>query len=68
MSDFPEHDKLAEVKDTSQEIGSFLELMDGKGITVHKDIHTLLANYFHIDMKKLEDEKHQMLDELRGEA
>ena len=79
MSDtkYPEHEKLREVKDTSQAIGEFLEWLQSEGMGVAEyDAYAnlawvrhsttgLLARYFGIDQKKLEQEKCAMLDEQR---
>ncbi len=73
MSDYPEHDKLRHVKDESQAIGEFLdfggyvlgEYIDGRLQPVHGSISRILAEYFEIDEKKIEQEKRQMLDKLR---
>ena len=75
---YPEHEKLHLIKDKSQEIGSFLEWLqdDAKIILAEYDemdflypiyIRTeeLLAKYFNIDLKKIEQEKRAMLDEIR---
>ncbi len=79
MSQYPEHEKLAAVKDKSQVIGEFLDngLPDGVVFAewnrrgdmlnpVRCDIQAWLADYFGIDRDKLEAEKQQMLDEIRA--
>jgi predicted RNA-binding protein (virulence factor B family) len=83
MSDkYPEHEKLAAIKDKSQAIGEFLDFGLGKqGIILaqfdeetdqlwptHRSITDILAAYFGIDQKKIDAEKAQMLDELRAAA
>jgi hypothetical protein len=79
MKTYPEHDKLAKVKDRSQAIGEFLDTggyelgewtggnryCDDEFTPVRKPINTILARYFGIDEDKLEEEKLQMLEELR---
>ena len=78
MSDHPEHDKLHLVKDKSQTIGEFLEWLPTQGIhlctfhyqdnqyrTAYTPITELLAKFFDIDLDKLDDEKRQMLNNLR---
>jgi hypothetical protein len=78
-SKYPEHEKLAKVKDKSQIIGAFLDngLPDGVVFAewnrhrdvlypVRCDIQQWLADYFDIDRDKLEAEKQQMLDEIRA--
>ena len=37
-------------------------------LSIPKSIEEFLADYFDIDLKKIEKEKRAMLDELRGEA
>ena len=80
-SKYPECEKMAAVKDESQAIGSFLEwLQHERSITVELcvrhdisdklmpywiNIEQLLAEYFEIDLDKVEKEQRHMLDELR---
>jgi hypothetical protein len=78
---FPEHEKLLQISEQSQSIGEFLEWMHGtKGWTVayvpsyyestlvpvSYNINELLAEFFGIDLKKVEAEKRAMLDEMRS--
>lgn len=78
---YPEHTKLRAVSAKSQEIGTFLEWIEEKGwrfATYREDgrqtldpvyfgtKEKLLAEYFHIDLDKIEAEKRAMLDELRS--
>lgn len=75
--DYPEHEKLAKVKDKSQAIGEFLNygLEDGVLLArydkydrlypIHQSTEALLAKYFDIDLVVLEKEKRAMLDGLR---
>lgn len=95
MSEYPEHDKLAKVKDKSQTCGQFLDWLESDGrilckyhkhtddcgvdrwghpdcgyseeslVPIHTSIEDLLAEFFQIDRKKLEQEKRQMLNEIR---
>ena len=80
MSDYPEHDKLKLVADKSQAIGEFIEWLaeEGRGIYLavphpfgeglvpaNKSITRLLAEFFEIDLDKIETEKRAMLDNLR---
>jgi hypothetical protein len=78
MSQYPEHDKLRLIRDKSQAIGEFLSLLGQHGLTLcefHEKyneylptgitIQKLLAKHFGIDLVKLDDEKRDMLDELR---
>lgn len=79
MSDYPEHEKLQAVKDESQAAGAFLWwLRDEKGLFLcgmHDDynfpvragyeVEKWLAEYFEIDLEKIEEEKRAMIDRLR---
>ena len=78
MSAYPEHDKLTKIKDQSQAIGEFMDWLADDGIFlahyeegynfphhVHTPITDLLASFFGIDQKKLEEEKRQMLEGIR---
>ena len=77
MSDlmYPEHEKLKEVQEQSQVIGEFLESSvyvlatwdEETGDLERADTSTerILADYFGIDLVKLEEEKRQMLTFLR---
>lgn len=74
---YPEHEKLDKIQETSNSIGTFLEwLSSTKQIRFAKwdrevfvqqsmEIEKWLAEYFNIDLKKLEEEKQAMLKELR---
>jgi len=78
---YSECEKMAEVKDKSQVIGEFLEwlqyfkemtickLVEGEGEMEYSPIYLnteeLLAEFFNIDLKKVEKERCQMLAELR---
>lgn len=77
-TDYPEHEKLAEVAEHSQAIGEFLDwLQNEKGYTiakwwddhiltpVHRSIADLLAEYYDIDIQTLEGEKQDMLAKQR---
>jgi hypothetical protein len=75
---YPEHDKLEKVQEQSQTIGEFLEWLSSEK-EIHlarwhntcdlRDVHTdkekLLAEFFGIDLKKLEEEKRQMIEVCR---
>lgn len=73
MKEYPEHEKLEKIQDKSQVVGEFLDwlLMNGWSIVttnpamVHKTIEEHLAEFFKIDLKKLNEEKEQMLAEIR---
>jgi hypothetical protein len=76
---YPEHEKLKLISKESQVIGKFLEDMqiDGGWNLMRYDeqsddyeymrgsINQLLAKYFGIDEKKLEEEKRDILEECR---
>ncbi len=76
---YMEHAKLNRVKDKSQAIGEFLDwLSEQRGIAlckydpahppywpIHKRTEQLLAEFFQIDLKKIEDEKRAMLASLQ---
>jgi hypothetical protein len=79
VTKYPEHDKLAAVKDKSRAIGEFLERAYREGvrlceaddegwIPLGERIEATLARYFEIDLQRLEDEKRAMLDELTGRS
>lgn len=79
--EYPEHEKLQKVKDTSQAIGEFLEWCDGRGwhlaewdesrqyqprmMPLSGGVNDVLAEYFDIDLNTLEAEKRAMLDRQR---
>ena len=74
-----EHEKLHRVKDRSQQLGEFLEWLRDHGYEicentgrkyvqyepVRKNVTQWLAEFFEIDLAKLEEEKEVMLAELR---
>lgn len=72
-----EIEKVRAVRERSQTIGAFLEWLqskeyviaswgaDDKLYPVRDSIEQLLAQYFDIDLKKLEKEKRALLDEIR---
>lgn len=73
----PEVDKMLAVRDKSQEIGSFLEWLRGEKkivlaayehddlIEVYTSTNDLLAEYFEIDLNKVEAERRAILEGLR---
>lgn len=77
MSDYPEHDKLRAAKRDSQVIGEFLswlaethravcEPCPAEGyVPITLRTEQLLAEYFNIDLTKIEDERQAMLKVLR---
>jgi len=70
MSDYPETpelDKLSGVKDQSQPIGEFLDWLSyEKDVRLPASIEQLLADYFDIDMDKVEAEKLAILKHVRA--
>ena len=79
MAKYPEHDKLSAVCNESRAIGLFIEWLyeQGKCIEMfsedadilvrdHTDIQKLLADFYKIDLNKLELEKRAMLEEIRS--
>jgi len=75
MRKYPEHEKLQEIADQSQTIGEFLEC-NGYVLCQYEEeidefvphrnsIEQILAEYFGIDLKKIDQEKRQMLEEMR---
>lgn len=78
--EYPEHEKLGKINTKSQAIGEFMEwLQTEKGVRLahypetkpdelwpwHVPTEKLLAEFFGIDLKKLEEEKQDMLDKFR---
>lgn len=75
LHQWPEHDKLREVADRSQAIGEFLEWLDlerdlviaryahelDEFVPANVSTNRLLAEFFGIDLDKLEAEKRDML-------
>jgi hypothetical protein len=77
-AEYPEHEKLQTVQDKSQVCGEFLEWLNENGYSIcetqekyppflptRKSFTTLLDQFFDINGKALENEKRQMLKELR---
>jgi hypothetical protein len=72
---YPEHIKLQAVKNESQIIGEFLEALPQQGLWIceqgggfyptDRSIQSMLATYFGIDLRKIDQEKQQMLDQIR---
>jgi len=80
MKEYPEHHKQSKILDKSQAIGEFLDWLchetdivfgkwdeEDKLYPYHIQIQTLLADYFDIDLNKLEAEKQSMLEKIRME-
>lgn len=75
IKEYPEHKKLLAVVRESQAIGEFLDMgphtlcdQDDRGHyhPVQKSIQQQLADWFGIDLKKIEAEKQEMLEEMRN--
>lgn len=75
MTNYPEHEKLKAVHDKSQIIGEFIDWAESEEVVLidlDKNQHVgeyrlrqLLADFFEIDLKKLEAEKRHMFTEIR---
>ena len=79
---YPEHAKMAKIADISQEIGEFIEALpklgllladaqgDGFGrlFVTARSTNEILAQYFNIDLDKIETEKRQMLKQIRTQS
>lgn len=71
----PELDKMQAVQDESQAIGSFLDYggytlcefddVSERYVPVRKSIEEILAEYFEIDLKKVDDERRAILEGIR---
>ena len=80
MNEYPECEKMAAIQDKSQVIGEFIEWMRSEQefeICTYSDysreyvpssmsIEILLAKFFNIDLNKVEEEKRQILKQLRS--
>lgn len=82
--EYPEHEKMKAVKAESQAIGEFLEWLrsrnvilceyvEGRNFPQHHELENkseekIIAEYFGIDLKKIDAEKQAMLDSLRADA
>ena len=78
---YPEHEKLQRVVKESQCIGEFLEWLkdtrhfvicefddiDDDFMPIMQKTEELLAEYFEIDLEKLNEEKQAMLKEIRNQ-
>ena len=77
---YPEHDKMTALRSKIDVVTEFLEWAEAQGYLIGKHaeepfgdcyaiipagIERLLADHFKIDLKKIEQEKRDMLDELR---
>lgn len=76
MSDYPEHDKLADICLQSQTVGKFVEEFlpiqgiylrtAGGGVVSIGRLQELLAEFFGIDLNKIDAEKAAMLAAVRA--
>lgn len=79
VNKYPECEKLHAVSEKSQELGFFLDWLTSNGIVLakwhddidqlypaHETIQNILARYFDIDMNKVDEERAQILEELRS--
>lgn len=77
MSQWPEHEKQAQIIDEAHSIGQFLDWAEGQGLQLCRfndrfeefqpvgHFVDVIAEYFEIDLSKIEAEKRAMLDKLR---
>ncbi len=78
MSKYPEYEKMKAIQKESQSIGEFLAWLETKEIMLTKwdekrdfyfsilrSSESLLAEYFDIDLDKVEKEQREILDEAR---
>lgn len=77
MKTYPEHEKLKVISQYSNKCGEFLEHLYSKGYilaeyaggelwSVNRSITDLLAEFFKIDQQKIDQEKLEMLEEVRN--
>lgn len=82
-TNYPECEKLAKVAKQSQVLGEFLNWLKGfkefelakwnlhgedRLVPMHDSTESLLAEFFGIDMDKVEKERQQIIDGLRGKG
>lgn len=75
MAEYPEHDKLHAIQEESQAIGNFLDNgpytlcvyddFQRRFRPVDKSIQQVLADWYDIDLNRLEEEKQAMLEAMR---
>jgi hypothetical protein len=68
MCKYPECEKLQKVAEKSNECGHFFDWLIHKGYANNKSrkrMEELLAEYFEIDLTKVEKERQAMLDDIR---
>lgn len=76
--EYPEHEKMKKIADKSQTIGEFLEWINQEGYAIgefnrmsgeldtsRKSIQDLLAEFFDIDLNKIDKEKRAMIKSLQ---
>ena len=66
--DFPEHEKLKVVQEKSQAAGDFYYWAINKGYIrqcMFLNLEKILAEFFEIDLKKIDNENMQMLGEIK---
>ena len=84
MNKYPEHEKMKKVQDESQSIGRFLDWLRGEqGFSIaswvedeefeilspiRKTSEQLLAQYFDIDLRKIEQEKILILSDFKKQT
>lgn len=70
MSNYPEHDKMNAVKAESQAIGEFLSWLGQNRLDLpdEYEFNDLLAEFFEIDLTKIENEKRDILRKARESA
>lgn len=71
---WPEHEKLHAVVDRSQAIGEFIEWIESQGFTItaanggpRPNMTTWLADFFGIDLDRIETEKRAMIGYMRAQ-
>jgi len=78
---YPEHEKMSQITDRSHTISEFLEWLESRRILLCEaaderswdstyipivlNVEQLLAEYFEIDLDKINNEKDEMLKEVR---
>lgn len=80
MSTYPEHEKLRALNGANRTVGDFIEWLSMQGYVIARfeergdalvpamvDRDELIARFFSIDRKKLQDEEKQMLSEVAHE-
>jgi hypothetical protein len=80
MAEYPEHEKLQALNGANQTVGDFLEWLGEHALIIAeygngsqlfpcaKGRNQLIAEHFEIDQRRLDQEKKQMLDQLRAKS